>query len=636
MVPRKLLAAACVLLVLGSAWLGRSAWRSPEADSSWTPVQPGVLRSSGSPAGYALIEGDSALLIDAPHGAKLEELRARGVTKVESVLLTHHHRDTMARAAEWVAAGLPVRAAKAGLEWLLPEAVERHWKASLPLRDSRTAYLIAAEGVKGIDCTLEDGRTIEWRGWKIQVIATPGHSRDHLAFAARKGEGQLILFCGDALASSGKLWSPYTTDWDHWTDAGLKPAAESLRKLAALKPDVLCPAHGEPIQANAVAALLKTAEAAEEAGFLKSFERFSKQRLGNPPAYAFLAKEQAGSNGSLPWSRLSPHLFYTGNTYLLASKTGGVMVFDPWGRRSVDRVQELLKEHKLGPIELVMFSHAHYDHYDGVYELPDREAFKVWSLEDVARPIAEPLFFRAPFVDARPVRFDRRMKDGESASWREYTFRFHHAPGQSYFTMGVETIIDGKKCYFTADNFFHVDLYSGTGGWMGLNRSSPALYAASARKVLEVQPDWVLAEHGGACEFNAEDFRRRVQWGEAAARACDLLSPSGNHRRDWDPHRVHVEPLVTATKPGAAVNVELVIANPLERPERLAVQIAGRGFFPDWEKALAIPANGAAREPITLRLADGVRPGRHVFPVRVMENGVEDGSDAFLVLDVAR
>src|SRR5439155_943996 len=82
------------------------------------------------------------------------------------------------------------------------------------------------------------------------------------------------------------------------------------------------------------------------------------------------------------------------------------------------------------------------------------------------------------------------------------------------FTMGVITKIDGKKCFFTADNFFHQDMFSGSGGWMGLNRSWPLPYAASAQKVLDAAPDWVLAEHGGPFEFSAEDFKRRVKWGE--------------------------------------------------------------------------------------------------------------------------
>src|SRR5258706_14517956 len=132
-------------------------------------------------------------------------------------------------------------------------------------------------GFDGIDFSLDGGQTIDWRGWSLKVIATPGHSRDHLAFAATKAGGDLI-FCGDALAASGKLWTPYTSDWDHWTDAGLGPTVNSLRALAAMKPQALFPAHGEPITRNADDALEQTAINAEEMAFLKSFERYSKQR----------------------------------------------------------------------------------------------------------------------------------------------------------------------------------------------------------------------------------------------------------------------------------------------------------------------------------------------------------------------
>ena len=146
-------------------------------------------------------------------------------------------------ATTFLAAGVPVRAAKAAAAWLTPEGVRNYWQEALPLRSSQTAYLVVPAGLAGVDCTLDDGQTITWRGWDVRVVATPGHSRDHVAFAARKGpDGPLLVFCGDAFASAGKLWSPYTTDWDHWTDAGLKPAHESLRKLARLRPAVLLPA----------------------------------------------------------------------------------------------------------------------------------------------------------------------------------------------------------------------------------------------------------------------------------------------------------------------------------------------------------------------------------------------------------
>src|SRR5260370_41793804 len=101
--------------------------------------------------------------------------------------------------------------------------------------------------------------------------------------------------------------------------------------------------------------------------FLKSFERFTKRRLKDAPQYQFLAKEQATSNGSKPWSRVSEHLWLTGNTYVLVSKDNTCLVVDPWDKRSADQITKLRTEKNLGPVEVGMFSHAHYDHYDGVY-----------------------------------------------------------------------------------------------------------------------------------------------------------------------------------------------------------------------------------------------------------------------------
>lgn len=635
MSKRWLAGLACLLVAAAAAWLGSRGLGEKAPSTVWLEIAPGVRRTADLPTGYALVEGDRALLIDAPRDAAT--LRDLGVKHIDAVLLTHHHRDTCAAVGAYVRDKVPVRAAREAAEWLTPEAVRKYWQDSLPLRNSRTAYLVVPVGFDGIDCTLADNQTIEWQGWTIQVIATPGHSRDHLAFVAQKGkDGPRLLFCGDALAAAGKLWSPYSTDWDHWTDAGLVPSGKSLRKLAELKPATLLPAHGPVIRESAVQALEQTAVAVEEMAFLKSFERFSKQRLGNAPQYKFLAPDQVASNGSKPWTQVSEHLFNTGNTYVLTSRDRAFLVMDPWAKRSADQILKLQKERNLGPLEVVMFSHAHYDHYDGVYDLPDRERFAVWSLDRVAAPIAEPWKWRAPFLDARPVRFEKRFQEGDTATWREYSLRFHHLPGQSEFSMGVETVIDGKRCYFTADNFFHQDQFSGSGGWMGLNRSYPLPYAASAQKVLEAAPDWVLAEHGGPFEFNAEDFRRRVQWGQVSAAAADALCVSGNHRHDWDPHGVHIEPLVCPAKPGATLESALVIANPIDRPEKFKVQLNGRGLLPDQTWELEVPAREEHRQKVTLRLPEKMPPGRHIFVLNVRTTRGVSPADAFVAVDVGR
>jgi glyoxylase-like metal-dependent hydrolase (beta-lactamase superfamily II) len=622
-----------LLALVGLAWWSGAGQNAPAKGAEWIEVAPGVLRSAGLPAGYALLTGDRALLFDAP--ADPAGLRAHGVAKIDGVLLTHHHRDTCAAAGKLLRDGVPVRAPKESADWLSPEKVANYWKESIPLRHSRTAYLVVPEGLKGVDCSLTDGQTVDWRGWTIRVVATPGHSPDHVAYVATRGdEGKRLLFCSDAFAAPGKLWSPYTTDWDHWTDAGLKPAAGSLRKLIAQKADVLLPAHGPVIRDGVEEALKKTEAAVAEVGFLKSFERYTKQRLGNAPQYRFLAKEQAESNGSQPWTQVSEHLFLTGNTYVLTAKTGSFLVVDPWAERSAKQVSKLQHDRNLGPLEVVLFSHAHYDHYDGVYDLPDRDRFQVWTLDKVATPIAEPFLLRAPFLDARPVRIDRRLKEGETVTWRDYRFRIHYLPGQSEFTMGVETTIDGKRCLFTADNWFHQDMFSGSGGWMGLNRSWPGYYSASAEKVLDVAPEWVLAEHGGPFEFNVEDFRRRVTWGNISAQAADALCVSGNHRVDWDPHRIHIEPLVLKGKSGDVLRATLVCSNPLGRRTNYSVRLEGRGRIPDATWDLALPAGGVVRCAFAVRLPSELSTGRHVFAVRAGEGNTLDGSDGFLAVDV--
>jgi glyoxylase-like metal-dependent hydrolase (beta-lactamase superfamily II) len=620
----------CLVLVAVAAWLGRASQQKADAPR-WEQVVPGVLRSPGPVAGYALLAGERALLIDAPHNG--EGLAEHGVRSIDGVLLTHYHRHVCAAVASFLDR-CPVRAPVKSEAWLKPEAVRKYWQESLPLRGSRTAYFVHPTGFAGLKYDLSDGKLLDWHGWQVRGSDTPGHALTHVALTAQKESGPRLVFCGGAFTTAGKLWAPYTTDWDHWTDAGLKPAAASLRKLIELRPDVLCPSHGPVLRDGIEAALKRTLANVEEVGFLKSFERFTKERLGNAPEYRFLAKEQATSNGSLPWSRVAEHLWLTGNTYVLVSKDNACLMFDPWGKRSADQFAKLQAEEKLGPLEVVMFSHAHYDHYDGVYDLPGK--FEVWSLDTVAVPIAEPFRLRAPFLDARPVKFDRTPHEGDSLSWREYRFRFHNFPGQSEFTMAVETTIDGKRCLFTADNFFHQDMFSGSGGWMGLNRSFPPRYAASARKVLALAPEWVLAEHGGPFEFSAEDFRRRAAWGEAAAKAADALSPSGQHLHDWDPHRVHVEPLVQKARAGDVLKATLVVSNPLDQPRTLNIALQGRGLTADQSWQIEVTGGDTKRGDFLLPLGAQTPAARQVFALRVTGTEGMDASDAFLVVDVGQ
>ena len=418
MSARVLLAATCVVTVAVVAWFTTA---QPKAElAHWEKVGGSVYRSKAAPYSYAIVSGDKAILIDAT--VPPEAVTELGVKTVEAVLLTHHHRDTAQFAAEHRKAKVTVRAPKASADYLLPDKVAKFWQESVPIRTSRTAYFVLPEGVEGVDCSLAENQLIFFGPLSIAVTAAPGHSRDHFAYFVRNADdsgGPQYLFCGDALHSRGKLWTPYTTDWDHWTDVGLKPTAETLRGLAKMNATMLLPAHGPIMKDDIAKTLTDTATAVEEAGFMKSFERFTKERLKGEPKYDFLVpKEQIASGGDKPWALVAPKLWITGNTYVLQSKTGsGIFVLDPWGQRSVDQVAKLQKDEKLGAVELVAFSHAHYDHFDGIHVLPDRGRCDVWSLDLVAAPLKDPNRYRAPFLDPRPIAFTKELKDGESAEW---------------------------------------------------------------------------------------------------------------------------------------------------------------------------------------------------------------------------
>src|SRR5260370_28902084 len=105
----------CGVLLAGTVWLAGGGAEGKPADA-WTEVLPGVYRSPGLPAGYALVSGDRALLIDAP--APPAGLKAAGVKKIDAVLLTHHHRDGLAAVEGYLKDRVPVRAPAASAEWV--------------------------------------------------------------------------------------------------------------------------------------------------------------------------------------------------------------------------------------------------------------------------------------------------------------------------------------------------------------------------------------------------------------------------------------------------------------------------------------------------------------------------------------
>jgi glyoxylase-like metal-dependent hydrolase (beta-lactamase superfamily II) len=151
---------------------------------------------------------------DPDHLARVEQvLRARDVTAA-AIVVTHHHVDHAEAAHAWAARfGCPTLAAR---------------------RD-----------VAGPDgATIGDGDRIDGAGLDVHVVATPGHTRDHLALRLATG----AVLTGDHVLGRG------TSVVAH-PDGDLTAYLASLRRVHDLGPDALYPGHGPALTEDPQAVL---------------------------------------------------------------------------------------------------------------------------------------------------------------------------------------------------------------------------------------------------------------------------------------------------------------------------------------------------------------------------------------------
>ncbi len=86
---------------------------------------------------------------------------------------------------------------------------------------------------------LLDGDVISTDAGVLRTVATPGHTRDHLAFQWPRGEA---VFVGDLILGRG------ATTWLGEYRGCVEDYLASLERIRNLSPTVLYPAHGPPVR----------------------------------------------------------------------------------------------------------------------------------------------------------------------------------------------------------------------------------------------------------------------------------------------------------------------------------------------------------------------------------------------------
>jgi glyoxylase-like metal-dependent hydrolase (beta-lactamase superfamily II) len=191
---------------------------------------------------YLLKHGRRGTLVDLGSGAALDHLKAAGVDSLDAVLFTHAHRDQCQGARRAADASVPLRFPRLSRA-LLDPAQRSDFRSPSPLVGVYPGRFEPAHPIPSALFDLHPGSRIAWAGGELELLATPGHSPDQVAFLGDLSDMRAAL-CGDAFHSPGRAHEPYHLETDHYTGAGCRQAAESLRALKNARPTSLCPSHG--------------------------------------------------------------------------------------------------------------------------------------------------------------------------------------------------------------------------------------------------------------------------------------------------------------------------------------------------------------------------------------------------------
>ena len=172
---------------------------------------------------YVVGVGEVAVIDPGPHdeahvAALLAAVEGERVT---AILCTHTHRDHSPASRPLAAAtGAPIVGC-----------------APLALEDGGPRADAAFDFDYSPDRVLADGEALEGEGWRLEAVATPGHTSNHLCFAL---SGTGLLFTGDhVMGWSTTVVSP--------PDGDMTDYMASLERLRRRDDSVYLPAHGPPV-----------------------------------------------------------------------------------------------------------------------------------------------------------------------------------------------------------------------------------------------------------------------------------------------------------------------------------------------------------------------------------------------------
>ena len=536
---------------------------------------------------YVLRSGSEAVLVDFGDGDVLDHLAALGVDRVTDVLLTHHHRDSLGGLRRAVEAGIRVWAPPFDAE-LIADA-SGHWlrrpiDIDYDLREDRFS-LLESVPVTG---SVPEYRTTRIGALDIYTLPTPGHTPGSVTYLVEL-DGRKLAFSGDLVHGDGKLWSLPATQWSYSGVEGQESTIVSCATLARLGPDLLLPAHGEPIE--------------DVEGALSGL----RARLGE--LIALRLGQASGVEDRLadPFEEITPHLVRNrttfANTYLLRSESGAALGIDfgydlaAWWRRpllwSLDGVD----------VEAVVVTHFHDDHVAGLNLIRDVKGTGIWTAEHIVPVLEDPKRFDLPCLWPDPIPVDRALPLGTPIAWQEYELTLYPLPGHTFFACAIAFEVDGRRVVATGDQWTPTGL-----NYQYRNRFERRDFIQTGELLRELRPDFVIGGHFFPHKVTDGYLDSLVEQAHRLAELHDELLPEesfGEHG-----FGARIEPYRSTVSAGGAVPFDVTVRNPFGRRETATVELVVPDGWSATPETQDVDVDAHGESVLTFEVVAGAESGR--------------------------
>jgi len=523
---------------------------------------------------YVVRNGSSGLAIDFGSGAILRHLPELGISSLDWILHTHHHRDQAQGDDLAVDRRVPIAVPAHEREYF--DDVERFWqnRRIFELYYVRNDFFSLTTNVP-VAAVLHDYETFRWKGYDFFIQPTPGHTPGSITLIATI-DGNKVAFSGDLMQAPGKVRTLYDLQYFYGEHEGADLSAYSLTELKKHRIDTLCPSHGAVMNDPG-------------RGMQELIEKLS--------GWFAYWKSWSGSLGN-KGRQLTPHVIAHYQTmssfYTVISESGNALLIDyglpGWNafysfRDSTtthDRlrflehsIEEMRAQYGLRSVDVAIASHMHDDHIGGFPYLSRRYGTKLWIFENFVEIVSNPKGRNLGCTLGEALRVDRVIRDRETFRWEEFEFTAVHSPGHTDYQMALFSTIDGVKIGFTGDAFFHdADRpFEIRHNLIFRNRVNVGDHLKSVDNLFEFRPEILCPGHGEPFLLDMNmvaDFRTKLMKQDEFCRGL-IADPDTDV--GMDPSPVEIFPYQSVVAPGESCHYEVRARNHWRKPIELSIAL---------------------------------------------------------------